>query len=157
LILIPRCQQRYENRFADNWRVLISIADSLGWGEKAREAMIRFGREYQDADAKILLLNDVRNAFDACGLDCMSSKILLEALHAFDECEWSEFSGARGDQQPHKLRHTELAVMLRDFAIRPRTIWPLNRTADSKSNKGYRRSQFEQAWRTYCTDSNTGT
>jgi hypothetical protein len=153
----PEMPEGLRNRFADNWRALISIADSLGWGEKAREAMIRFAREYQDADAKILLLNDVRNAFVACGLDCMSSKTLLEALHAFDECEWSEFSGARGDQQPHKLRHTELAVMLRDFAIRPRTIWPLNRTADRKSNKGYRRSQFEQAWRTYCTDSNTGT
>jgi hypothetical protein len=153
----PEMPAELRNRFADNWRPLISIADSLDSGEKAREAMIRFGREYQDADAKILLLKDVRNAFDACGLDCMSSKTLLDALHALDGCEWSEFSGARGDQQPHTLRNTELAVMLRDFAIRPRTIWPLSRTADSKSTKGYRRSQFEGVWLAYCADGDTGT
>jgi hypothetical protein len=117
--------------------------------------MIRFACEYQDADAKILLLTDIRKAFDGCGLDRMSSKALLDALHALDGGEWTEFSGARGDQQPHKLRISELAVMLRDFAIRPRTIWPLNRTSKTKSAKGYRRSQFEEAWRTYCADDDT--
>jgi hypothetical protein len=41
------------------------------------------------------------------------------------------------------------------FRIKPKTIWPLNRTADSKSTKGYLRSQFEQAWRRYCEDDDT--
>jgi hypothetical protein len=93
--------------------------------------------------------------FDACGLDRMSSKALLDALHALDGGEWSEFSGVSGEQQPHKLRHGELAIMLRDFAIRPRTIWPPNRTAKTKSAKGYRRSQFEETWRKYCADDGT--
>jgi Protein of unknown function (DUF3631) len=152
----PEVPAGLRNRFADNWRPLLSIADSLDWGTKAREAMMIFAREYQDADAKILLLTDIRKVFDACGLDRISSKALLDALHASDGCEWSEFSGARGDQQPHRLRDSELASMLRDFAIRPRTIWPLNRTANSsKSAKGYRRSQFEEAWRKYCADDGT--
>jgi ElaB/YqjD/DUF883 family membrane-anchored ribosome-binding protein len=151
----PEMPAGMRNRFADNWRPLISIADALGWGEQAREAMIAFAREYQDADAKILLLTDIRKAFDACGLDRMSSKVLLDALHTSDGCEWSEFSGVRGDQQPHKLRHSELAIMLRDFGIKPRTIWPLNRTPKTKSAKGYRRSQFEEVWRVYCADDGT--
>jgi uncharacterized protein DUF3631 len=155
LNLDPEMPAELRNRFADNWRPLISIADSLGWGERAREAMSLFAREYQDADAKILLLTDIRKVFDACGFDRMSSKTLLDALHALDGYEWSEFSGARGDQQPHKLRHSELASMLRDFAIRPRTIWPPNRTAGTKSAKGYRRAQFEEAWRKYCADDGT--
>jgi hypothetical protein len=46
--------------------------------------------------------------------------------------------------------------MLREFKIRPRTIWPPNRTAESKSTKGYLRSQFEQAWHRYCDDGDTG-
>ena len=45
--------------------------------------------------------------------------------------------------------------MLREFRIRPRSIWPLNRTADTKSAKGFRRSQFEEIWRAYCTDDGT--
>lgn len=151
----PEMPAGMRNRFADNWRVLLSIADSLGWGERAREAMIKFEREYVDADAKILLLSDIRKLFDARGFDRMASKALLGALHALDEAEWCEFRGTRGDQQPHRMRDTELASMLRDFGIRPRTIWPPNRTHKTKSTKGYRRSQFEEVWRAYCADDGT--
>lgn len=146
----PELPSTLQNRLADNWRPLISIADSLGWGEQAREAMVIFAREYRDADVKILLLADVRKVFDTRRVDCLPTKTLLEALDAVDEAEWPEFCGVRGDQLPHKLTETELAHMLRDFAIRPHTIWPPNRTATSKSAKGYRRSQFEEAWRKYC-------
>jgi hypothetical protein len=151
----PEMPAGMRNRFADNWRPLLSIADSLGWGTKAREAMITFAREYQDADAKILLLTDIRKVFDACGFDRLPSRTMLDALHALDGCEWSEFSGARGEQQPHKLKDSELASMLREFRIRPHTIWPSPRADDSKSAKGYRRSQFEEAWRAYCADNGT--
>jgi hypothetical protein len=144
------------NRFSDNWRPLISIADALDYGEQAREAMALFAREYADADAKILLLADIRRVFDACGLDRLASKALLDALHAMDDAGWCEFRGARDDQQPHKLRPGELAAMLRDFDIKPRTIWP--RAAGGKrgaSAKGYTRRMFEAAWARYCADDGT--
>jgi hypothetical protein len=139
-------------RFADNWRALISIADALGWGEQAREVMTIFSREYRDADVKIILLVAIRQVFDTCQADCLPTKDLLDALYALDEAEWCEFRGLRGDQQPHKLRWTELASMLREFGIKSRTIWPPNRTATSRSAKGYRREQFEEVWRKYCDD-----
>ncbi|SDK15083.1 MULTISPECIES: DUF3631 domain-containing protein [Bradyrhizobium] len=150
----PEMPAGMRNRFADNWRPLLSIADSLGWGEQAREAMVIFGREYQDADAKILLLTDIRKVFDAHKADRLPSKILLDALNDLN-ADWCEFRGVRGEQQPHKLRGSELASMLREFRIRPRTIWPPTRTAKSKSAKGYRRSQFEEVWRAYCADDGT--
>ena len=150
----PEMPAGVRNRFADNWRPLLSIADSLDWGERAREAMLIFAREFQDADAKILLLGDIRKVFDAEAVDAMPSKTLLDALYALD-ADWNEFRGVRGEQQPHKLKVTELASMLREFKIRPRTIWPSNRTAAAKSAKGYRRSQFEEAWRAYCADDGT--
>ena len=103
------------NRFADNWRPLITIADALGWGEQAREAMLVFAREFKDADAKILLLTDIRRAFDAQQTDRLGSKTLLDVLHAFDESDWCEFRGVRGDQPPHRLKDTEIASMLRDL------------------------------------------
>lgn len=155
----PELPETLRNRFADNWRVLIAVADSFGrgWGELAREAALIFSREHRDADARILLLVDIRKIFNACGLDRLSTKTLLEALHGLDDAdaEWREFDGVRGDQQPHKLRDTEVGVMLRDFGIRSRSIWPLNRTASTRSAKGYRRTQFEKAWRQYCGDDGT--
>jgi hypothetical protein len=87
-------------------------------------------------------------------VDRLPSKTLLAALHGLD-ADWNEFRAIRGEQQPHKLEETELASMLREFKIRPCTIWPLNRTAKSRSAKGYRRSQFEDAWRAYCADDGT--
>jgi hypothetical protein len=165
------------NRIADNWRPLLSIADSLGKGEQAREAMLTFAQEYADADVKILLLSDIRTIFDTrkVKVDWLWSKDMLAALYDPDagrgeqqpdklketelETElagdWNEFRGVRGEQQPHKLKQTELAAMLREFKIRPRTIWPENRTVESKSAKGYLRSQFEEAWRAYCAADGT--
>jgi hypothetical protein len=140
------------NRFADNWRPLISIADSLGHGDLAREALMTSMREYVDADIKIVLLTDIRRVFDSRGVDRLFSSVLLGALHKLDSADWSEFNGVRGDQQPHKLKSTELASMLRDFGIRPRSIWPADRTKKSKSAKGYTREQFERAWAAYCSE-----
>jgi hypothetical protein len=150
----PEMPAGIRNRLGDNWRPLLSIADSLGWGEQAREAMLIMAREYQDADTKILLLDDIRRVFDAKAADRLPSKVLLDALHGLD-ADWNEFRGVRGDGSPHKLRQTELASMLREFRIRPQTIWPPQRTAASKSAKGYRRSQFEEAWRVYCAHDGT--
>jgi hypothetical protein len=152
----PLMPEGLNNRIADNWRVLISIADSLGWGEQAREAAVIFARALQDADARILLLTDIRTLFNADGgHDRMTSAAILDALHGLDDADWCEFRGVRGDQAPHKLKASELALMLREFSIRPRTIWPPNRTAQTRSSKGYYRCVFENAWRAYCTDDGT--
>ena len=80
----PKMPATLRNRFADNWRPLLSIADALGWGAQAREAMVIFAREFQDADVKILLLSDIRKVFNAQAIDRLPSKMLLDALHAFD-------------------------------------------------------------------------
>jgi hypothetical protein len=152
--LEPDMPAGVRNRIADNWRPLIAIADSLGWGEQARAAMLIFVHEYTDADVKILLLNDIRKIFDDKKVDRLWSKVLLAALHKLD-ADWNEFRGVRGEQQLHKLKETELAGMLREFKIRPRSIWSLNRTAKSKSAKGYMRSQFDAVWRAYCAADGT--
>jgi Protein of unknown function (DUF3631) len=150
----PEMPAVISNRFADNWRPLISIADSLDWGAQAREAMVHFAREFQDADVKILLLSDIRKVFNAHAVERLPSKTLLGALTVLD-ADWNEFHGVRGEQQPHKLKGSELASMLREFRIRPHTIWPPQRTAESKSAKGYQRTQFEEVWRVYCADDGT--
>jgi hypothetical protein len=50
-----------------------------------------------------------------------------------------------------------MAKLLAVFRIRPTTIWPLNRNADSRSSRGYHRHQFEDCWRRYCPESDTPT
>jgi hypothetical protein len=151
----PEMPPTIRNRLADNWRPLISIGDNLSWGAQARDALLKFSAEYQDADARITLLDAIRQVFNAGGYGRISSHALLDELHTLNDADWKEFLGVRGEQQPHRLRDSELASMLREFKIRPHTIWPSKRTADSKSTKGYLRSQFEQAWRRYCDEGDT--
>jgi Protein of unknown function (DUF3631) len=117
--------------------------------------MVTFARQYKDADVKILLLTDIRTVFNAKAVDRLSSGELFDAICEIDDSDWNQFRGVRDNQQPHRIKDSEVANMLRDFAIRPRTIWPKNRTATSRSAKGYLRSQSAAIWRAYCTQEGT--
>jgi hypothetical protein len=153
----PQMPSELRNRVADNWRPLIAIADACGpeVGMKAREAAVALSRHQRDEDAAVILLHDIRQAFDARGVDRIMSRTLVDDLIAMPDAEWSEWRGPLSIQQPRKLTTGALATMLRAFRIRPRTIWPLHRTPGTKSAKGYFRSQFEQVWRSYCDEPGT--
>jgi hypothetical protein len=144
-------EQMRNHRQADNWRPLLSIADSFGeqCGRLAREAAVEFAQMQQDEDAQVLLLHDIRDIFDARDVDRLTSVALVSALNDIEDAMWSEWRGLHGNQQPHRLSQGELARMLAPFGIRPKTIWPLQRTPNSRSARGYLRSQFGQAWSSY--------
>jgi Protein of unknown function (DUF3631) len=145
-------EQVCNHRQADNWRPLLAIADTFGaqCGRLAREAAVEFANMQQDEDAQVLLLHDIRDIFDARDVDRLTSVALVSALNDIEDAMWSEWRGLHGNQQPHRLSQGELARMVAPFGIRPKTIWPLQRTPTSRSAKGYLRSQFEQAWSSYC-------
>jgi Protein of unknown function (DUF3631) len=157
LDLNPKLPPGLRSRAADNWRALISIADSFGseWGKAAREAAITFQRNYHDEDIGIVLLNDIHTIFDATGADRIASEQLVEFLNDMDDAGWSEWRGLHEDQQPRPLTQGQLALILKPFGIRPRSIWPRGRKPGSKSRKGYLRDQFEKAWRQYCAEGGT--
>jgi hypothetical protein len=150
--LEPNPENPLRNRGADNWRVLFAIADSLGKGDEAREAALKMCAGLPDDDPKVYLLEDIRDVFDALGVDRIFTRNLLEKLHALEGSMWLEWQGPNGDQQPHLLTANELARMLRDFKIKPGTVSPLGgRSSRGPSAQGYWRHQFESAWSSYCT------
>jgi hypothetical protein len=148
----PKMPPELRGREADNWRPLIAIADSFGseWGRIARAAAVIFAGDRREEDVAIVLLRDIREVFDARGVDRISSKALLAALHELEDAGWSEFSGVKGDRPPHKLRNSELRAMLRMFSIVTRSMWAQRGKPGDRSAKGYYRSDFEAAWRSYC-------
>jgi hypothetical protein len=148
----PQLPPELHHRAADNWRPLISIADTCGheWGRAAREAAIALSGSLDHEDPGVMLLRGIRQVFDVRGVDRIFSQALVEALVAMEGAPWSEWRGKTGDRHPHPLTQIELANVLHDFDIAPKSIWPLPRTANSKSQKGYYRRQFEAAWGSYC-------
>ena len=151
----PPLPVELRNRVADNWRPLIAIADAFCRGEEARLAAIEFAKQYHDEDIPVILLHDIRTIFNTRGVDRLLSAVLVNDLNAMDDALWSEWRGLKDDQQPRKLTQAQLAAVLNLFRIRPRTTWPLNRRPGDKSGKGYLRSQFEKAWRSYCSEDGT--
>jgi Protein of unknown function (DUF3631) len=153
----PEMPPALRNRAADNWRILISIADSLGYGEDARVAAVALSDDRPDEDAGVVLLTDIRTIFHARNVDRVGSAALIEALVELGDGRWAEFPGVNDDRPPRKLTQPQLAHLLRPFGIGSRTIWPLQRRPDDKSSRGYLQSQFEPAWRAYCFAADTPT
>ena len=146
----PPMPSNLRNRAADNWRVLLSIADDCSpeWGRAARAAALELSEGIHDEDPGVSLLTDIREIFVG---DRMTSADIVARLGDLPEGLWSEWRGPKEDQIPHRLTAGALALMLAAFGIRPKTIWPKGpRGANVKSSKGYHRGQFVTAWASYC-------
>jgi Protein of unknown function (DUF3631) len=153
----PEMPPVLRNRAADNWRVLLSIADDLGYSEAARSAAVTLCANRPDEDPGVVLLADIRTVFQARGVDRIASLALVEAMVGMDDGPWNEWRGPNDDRPARKLTQGEMAGLLRPFGIRPKTIWPAGRQLGGKSSRGYMRSQFEEAWRAYCPPTDTST
>jgi Protein of unknown function (DUF3631) len=153
----PTLPEIWRNRAADNWRPLIAIADTFGpvWGDRAREASIEYAKSHPEENMVVLLLRDIRKVFyqKHSTLDYFPSSYLVGLLRLFEGSPWSEWCGVQDNQIPHELSQGELAKLLRPFKIKPRTVWWPNRQGTSV--KGYYRTDFEGAWRSYCDDTPT--
>jgi Protein of unknown function (DUF3631) len=153
----PEMPTALRNREADNWRVLLSIADDLGHGEAARSAAVTLCANRPDEDPGVTLLADIRTAFQELGVERIASSALVEALIGLDDGLWNEWRGPHDDGPPRTLTQGELSRLLRPFGIRPKTVWPARRRLGDRSSRGYLRSQFDAAWRAYCPPADTPT
>jgi hypothetical protein len=124
-----------DNRYRDNWKVLISIAEAMGRGDKAREvakAMIAEDLELSDG---VQLLIHIRIIFDRLKVDRIEKEHLLRELHKFEDT-WGEWG-------PSPLTKNRMLAMLRDYyvpAVHPVRI-------DGKLVQGWYRRDFEEAWK----------
>jgi Protein of unknown function (DUF3631) len=157
LVLNPEMPPQLHNRAADNWRVLLAIADDLGHGDEARSAAIKLSSNRVYTEPGIALLADILTVFEQANVDRFASKGLVAALLDLNDGDWNEWRGPKEDRPPHKLSQSELAATLRPFHIRPRTIWPAKRQPGTRSSRGYLRSQFERAWDSYCRQADKAT
>src|SRR5262249_33210239 len=124
------------DRAADNWRVLLAVADDLGRGEPARAAAVALCGNRPDEDPGIVLLADIRTVFQARGVDRITSAALIEALLGLEDNFWNEWRGLQDDRPPRKLTQSELSSLLRPFGICPKTVWPARRRLGDKSGRG---------------------
>jgi hypothetical protein len=137
----PHLPDELDDRAQDVWEPLLAIADSAGggWAERARTAAVEISsnRDEDDASLGVRLLADVRRAFDDRGEDHVKTSDLLDALCLDEEAPWGDWFG-----KPFTSR--ALSKLLKPFAIKTMPVW-----VDGTTVRGYKRSQFENAWSRY--------
>ncbi|MEU7628668.1 DUF3631 domain-containing protein [Nocardia sp. NPDC049220] len=127
-----------EDRAADVWEPLISVADMAGgqWPALARNAargMVTNAAEVDEAASlNTRLLSDIRDIFAKSKKPFMKSAELCTALWGVEESPWSAF-----EFNPSKLGHR-----LREYGIKTG-----HNTA--KTERGYRREDFRDAFERY--------
>jgi hypothetical protein len=118
----PTLPKILHGRAADNWRVLIAVADSFGseyWSRMARDAAAAFADGYHDEDAAVALLYDIRTIFRRFNTDRIMSGALAKTLSAMEDGRgiWSAWRGESDDQSPHAISQGEIATLLRGSTV----------------------------------------
>jgi putative DNA primase/helicase len=140
----PSIPDALNDRAADNWRPLFAIADLAGgtWPQEARQAALVLSGQSQDGAVGVEVLKDSRLAF---GKDeVIRSADLVARLTADPERPWAEWKHGR------PLTQKQLAGLLAPFHIVSINVNP----PGLPQGKGYRRADFEEAWRAYCPGQN---
>jgi hypothetical protein len=127
------------DRDADVWEALLAIADLAGgeWPERARVAAVTLVTLAKESTPSlgVKLLADLRQVF--AEEEQVRTDDLLQKLHGLDESPWGDLKGKPLDSRG-------LARRLKDYGVKPATIRVALGTA-----KGYRRSDFFDAWSRY--------
>ncbi|GAA3365167.1 DUF3631 domain-containing protein [Saccharopolyspora gregorii] len=131
-----------EDRAADTWEPLIIVADHAGgdWPDRARQAALTLIAESQgdnEGTLRTRLLIDCRTIFG--DQSEIPSAELIRQLNAEPEAPWRDYGA-------HGLTQAKLSRLLAEFDIRSGNV----RFPDGSQAKGYRRTDFADAWNRYC-------
>jgi len=143
----PALPEWLDDRAGELWEPLLAIADAAGgdWPERAIQAaaILSGDRDAEDDSLSVRLLRDIRDVFEARGVDRLASKWLCEKLAAIEDAPWIEIRRGK------PITQNQLARRLVPFQIAPRTI----RLPDGSTPKGYLLDSFRVVFAAYFPDS----
>jgi hypothetical protein len=138
----PEMPPGVEDRTADVWEPLLSVADLVGehWPETARVAAVTVVTEAKAARPSlgVQLLRDVRAVFEKLEIRNSVTDQLITNLKEIEDSPWAVI------RKGEPLDARGLAQRLRKYGIEPKPIRDGDRVF-----KGYARTQFEDAWNRY--------
>jgi hypothetical protein len=119
------------DRYRDNWRALLSVAEASNWALSARRAYQVLADSYLEDDPNSVLLAAIKVIFDRRNAEFLTSKILVSELNKDPSVWW------------YRISEQKLAAFLRAFRIRPEQHRK-GRGGSGGGGRGYWRSQLEQ-------------
>lgn len=121
------------SRCGDNWRALIAIGDSLGYGATIRAAAVAV--EAANFDPEATFYEDILSVYVQRQADGLWTNEIVQALNEMDHGLWAALTNSGFYDRVYRR------------GIDPRTIWKVGVDGKRRSNKGFAREQFEHVWR----------
>lgn len=144
----PQLPDTVRNRLANKWGSLFSIANAAGqkWPDKAKNALFSQVSLSEPSKSQQLLA-DIR---DVIGDDRnISTNMLIDRICDIEESVWVSYNFTAWDEDKKRISSRQLANLLKRYNVHSTTV----RTAyDSKTVKGYKRSDLEKAWTKYAPE-----
>ena len=139
----PQEIEGFSPRQNDNSEPLLAIAMLAGeqWRERLTTALVSVykGTGSGDASTGVMLLTDIRDIFAKHDAAYIPSKDIAAALCKIEGHPWAEWSHGR------ELSANRLARLVRPYHIYPQTV-----RLGGETPKGYRKTDFADAWGRYC-------
>jgi putative DNA primase/helicase len=137
---LPALPDALQNRNADNWEPLLSIADMAGgdWPKIAVHAALALSGVEEAPSLDQELLGDIREVFETRRVDKLSSADLLAALIEDEEKSWATYNRGR------PMTPKQLSQRLKGYGIKPAVI-----RVGIATPRGYRRDDFQDAFARY--------
>lgn len=140
----PEMPDAIQDRNADVWEALLSVADVAGgdWPERARVAAVALVADAQTRPPSlgVMLLRDIRKVFRAQRMDAMATKDILDALVMMVESPW-------GDLRGKPLDNRALARYLDRYDVKSKNV-----RLGEKVLKGYEAADLADPWLRYLGD-----
>jgi hypothetical protein len=135
----PDMPEGINDRPADVWEALLSVADAAGgpWPQLARVACVSLVSDAMGGQGSlgVLLLTDLRSVFG--DREAMWTSEILDGLNNLEEAPWGDLKGKPLDAR-------RLARLLKTYGVESRQV----RIGD-KSQKGYTREDLWDVWIRY--------
>ncbi|MDN0074023.1 DUF3631 domain-containing protein [Crenobacter sp. SG2303] len=136
----PDMPAALQNRNADNWEPLLSIAELAGgdWPRLAVHAALTLSGVEEAPSLDQELLGDIREVFETRLVDKLASADLLAALIEDEEKSWATSNKGR------PMTPKQLSNRLKSYGIKPVVI-----RVGIATPRGYRRDDFQDAFARY--------
>jgi putative DNA primase/helicase len=136
----PDLPEELSDRMQEGCEPLIAIADTLGYSDEARDAMVKLltaERSDEKESAQLKLLASVRQVFESNGS--------ASAIFTADLTMALQLDGWGADNWYGRgINAQDLASMLRPYEIHPKQV-----RIGTETKKGYHRDDFVEAWTRY--------
>ena len=136
----PLMPDGIEDRNADVWEALLSVADAAGgdWPDRARVAAVALvaANRGNQLSLGVRLLTDLHNFFLKQS-DAAWTEDILTFLHKLEEAPWGDLKGKPLDSR-------KLANLLQPYGVKPDQV-----KIGGVNHRGYKRADLQDAWARY--------